>query len=366
MGREIHSRPHLPGPLSGWDRAERDAGGNQSLMQDSSLTTSYIYDGDTRAKLSLWGGDYYWEFINDPAASIPAVLVSKGHTDLETTYVYYVREPGGELLASFDSAETPNTLYYHFDDLGSTVLTTDGSGGDLGHSTYRAWGWPTTSDPGPYLFCGRLGYYEHIQDQNWLEQSSLLQLGVRFYDRDMGRFTQRDAVPATGLSCYVYGDDRPILYVDATGLYTDLGGCAATHLNDWIKEINRRLGRSACAKAIKDAGITECLKPNLAGLEIRCGRCMEDGKRVPGYTNGEPPYKICIDTTCCTSSDPLHEAVHACRLKLGLVTRDPVPGEWTCYRPTCRRHWGSRRAPHPFCNEEQIAEEVRHKCGFPR
>ena len=186
------------------------------MMQDSSLTTSYIYDGDTRAKLSLWGGDYYWEFINDPAASIPAVLVSKGHTDLETTYVYYVREPGGELLASFDSAETPNTLYYHFDDLGSTVLTTDGSGGDLGHSTYRAWGWPTTSDPGPYLFCGRLGYYEHTQDQNWLEQSSLLQLGVRFYDRDTGRFTQRD--PARqGISWYEYAGGDPVSAADPSG-----------------------------------------------------------------------------------------------------------------------------------------------------
>ena len=188
------------------------------MMQDSSLTTSYIYDGDTRAKLSLWGGDYYWEFINDPAASIPAVLVSKGHTDLETTYVYYVREPGGELVASFDSAETPNTLYYHFDDLGSTVLTTDGSGGDLGHSTYRAWGWPTTSDAGPYLFCGRLGYYEHTQDQNWLEQSSLLQLGVRFYDRDIGRFTQRDPIAGSTSTAYAYVAGAPLRYVDPSGL----------------------------------------------------------------------------------------------------------------------------------------------------
>ena len=45
-----------------------------------------------------------------------------------TTYMFYVRDPGGELLASFDAAETPNKYYYHFDDLGSTVLVTNGSG----------------------------------------------------------------------------------------------------------------------------------------------------------------------------------------------------------------------------------------------
>jgi len=174
--------------------------------------------GQSRVKLSLWGGDYYWEFINDPTASIPAVLVSKGHTDLETTYVYYVREPGGELLASFDSAETPNTLYYHFDDLGSTVLTTDGTGGDLGKSTYRAWGWRTTSDPGPYLFCGRLGYYEHNQDQNWLEYSYLLQLGVRFYDRDIGRFTQRDRARGQP-NAYWYAAAAPSVFVDPDGYH---------------------------------------------------------------------------------------------------------------------------------------------------
>ena len=32
------------------------------------------------------------------------------------------------LLASFDAAQTPNKYYYHFDNLGSTVLVTNGSG----------------------------------------------------------------------------------------------------------------------------------------------------------------------------------------------------------------------------------------------
>ena len=264
------------------------------MMQDSSRTTSYIYDGDTSVKLSLWGGDYYWEFINDPTASIPAVLVSKGHADLETTYVYYVREPGGELLASFDSAETPNTLYYHFDDLGSTVLTTDGSGGDLGHSTYRAWGWPTTSDPGPYLFCGRLGYYEHIQDQNWLEQSSLLQLGVRFYDRDIGRFTQRDPVRDELASTYGYVDDRPVASVGPSGRTArdawDATGGNADASTTPLVSYYPIAGAKACEAKSGDANATEC---NAIWMEY----C----------------HKTYCPTICGTDTKCLVECGHACQ-----------------------------------------------------
>jgi len=262
-------------------------------MQDSSRTTSYIYDGDTSVKLSLWGGDYYWEFINDPTASIPAVLVSKGYVDLETTYVYYVREPGGELLASFDSAETPNTLYYHFDDLGSTVLTTDGTGGDVGKSTYRAWGWPMTSDVGPYLFCGRLGYYEHIQDQNWLEQSSLLQLGVRFYDRDIGRFTQRDPIGDTW-NRYVSFGDSPVQQVDPSGLI--VVGC-----NEHPR-CNPKKERSDILKRIKAVDDFLHGVVGLAGTPLASSDCVcRDGMPVPitrcgaAYWRQSQCIQLCIN-----------------------------------------------------------------------
>jgi hypothetical protein len=54
---------------------------------------------------------------------------------------------------------------------------------------YGAWGeehpiLSTTSD-NPYRYVGELGYYTHYQDPN---MSDSLQLGVRFYDPEVGRF----------------------------------------------------------------------------------------------------------------------------------------------------------------------------------
>jgi len=62
---------------------------------------------------------------------------------------------------------------------------------------------------------GELGYYTHHQDANL----DLLQLGVRFYDPEIGRFTQRDPVydPMDG-SAYPYVENRPTLSTDPAGL----------------------------------------------------------------------------------------------------------------------------------------------------
>jgi len=59
--------------------------------------------------------------------------------------------------------------------------------------TYDAWGKlmehieHTGCIDQPYQFAGQLGYYTHWQDENL----TLLQLGVRFYDPEAGRFGQK-------------------------------------------------------------------------------------------------------------------------------------------------------------------------------
>ena len=105
---------------------------------------------------------------------------------------FYIREPDGELLASFEEGGA-NRRYCHFDQLGSTVLMTSGGGSVLDSLTYGAWGdvLYAQSDLVPYQFVGQLGYYSHTSGQG-TALSSLLELGVRFYDPEVGRFTQRD------------------------------------------------------------------------------------------------------------------------------------------------------------------------------
>ncbi len=91
--------------------------------------------------------------------------------------------------------------YYHFDDLGSTRLVTDSTGSVTDRYDYDAYGaviWhecDSGSVGQPYQYVGRLGYYTCWQEPDF----GLLHLGVRFYDPQAGRFTQRDVARAGGI-----------------------------------------------------------------------------------------------------------------------------------------------------------------------
>ena len=180
-------------------------------------------DGNRVSFTSSTGGT--WQFVYDTTAGIPAVID-------ETGPVYYIREPSGALIARIDG-ETVN--YYHFDALGSTRLLTDADGEVTDAYTYDAWG-NATHDSGstaqPYQFVGQLGYYTHVQDANF----PLLQLGVRFYDTQLGRFTSRDPV-RHGRNWYLYVNDRPVSAMDPTGLFCWHigGGCFGTTCHDDVK-----------------------------------------------------------------------------------------------------------------------------------
>jgi len=81
---------------------------------------------------------------------------------------------------------------------------------------YDAWGNlidRTGDTEQPYQYVGRLGYYTHYQAPTF----NLLQLGVRFYDPEIGRFTQRDPIKS-GLDWYAYVEDAPTVWSDPSGL----------------------------------------------------------------------------------------------------------------------------------------------------
>ena len=65
----------------------------------------------------------------------------------------------------------------------------------------------------PYQYVGQLGYYTHYQEPNF----GLLQLGVRFYGSEVGRFTQRDQVSNALEGSYLYSSARPLVIADPSG-----------------------------------------------------------------------------------------------------------------------------------------------------
>jgi len=171
-----------------------------------------------RIELSPNGGTP-WRFIYDPTASVPAVVVE----DLNgTPQAFYVREPDGRLIAR-DAGGSLH--YYFFDLLGSTVLmapATEGNPTDRFY--YTPWGQTVTTGSrastvattaNPYRYVGSLGYYHHHQDANLTDW---LQLGVRFYDPELGRFERRDPIASYLGSEFLYGGARPTLMVDPSGM----------------------------------------------------------------------------------------------------------------------------------------------------
>ncbi|MHB1456867.1 MAG: RHS repeat domain-containing protein [Armatimonadota bacterium] len=157
------------------------------------------------------GQEANWTGLRGQCAGpgIPTVIQEDG--------IYYYRTPGGALIAQKNDTAWH---YYHFDELGSTRLLTDSSGNVSDKYSYDAWGkllWHekvnANSIDQPYQYVGQFGYYMHWQEPEF----GLVQLGVRFYDGEAGRFTQRDSTPTVGQSDYSYVGDCPTLRIDPSG-----------------------------------------------------------------------------------------------------------------------------------------------------
>ncbi len=198
-------------------------------------SSTMVWDADQqRQKLTNSGGSTY--FVYDPTAGVPAVLVE---TDGENE-TFYVREPGGELIAR---ATDQTRQYYFFDRLGSTIAMVPAvEANPTDRLFYTPWGEIVTSGSrastvgttaNPYRYVGQLGYYYHHQDaglQDWM------QLGVRFYEPEIGRFEWRDPEELIGLTSYGYADLMPLLFIDPDGrtpwgLYLFLGRQAIRYGN---------------------------------------------------------------------------------------------------------------------------------------
>ncbi len=183
---------------------------NTATFNNQTQTLTNLWDADEhRVHFSVGEDDYTAVF--DVTAGIPAVI--KDITPSGT--IYYVREPGGEVLCR---AVGENKWFYHFDELGSTRLITDDSGAVTDRYTYDAYGTAIAHDRNtgaidqPYQFVGQLGYYTHYQAPEF----GWLQLGVRFYDPETGRFERPDPLDEIA-NGYYYAESGPTVLVDPTG-----------------------------------------------------------------------------------------------------------------------------------------------------
>ncbi len=121
------------------------------------------------------------------------------------TTTYYVRDNGGRLVGERIGA---NSYYYLFDGLGSVVALTDGSGTVVDTYSYDPYGkvTPGASNSVANLWQYTGGYHD--------DATGLVKLGQRYYDSNIGRWTQLDPLGGG----YVYASNNPINFVDPRGL----------------------------------------------------------------------------------------------------------------------------------------------------
>ncbi|WP_105171912.1 RHS repeat-associated core domain-containing protein [Pseudoalteromonas sp. T1lg24] len=127
------------------------------------------------------------------------------------TYLY-----GDDLISQIDSTNTTNT--FHYDGLGSTRSLSDNSGEQSDSYDYLAFGEvlnKTGTTENNYLYTGE--QFDGDLDQYYLR--------ARYYDQNVGRFTQQDAflgLQIRPISLNNYADLDPISLFDYSGYATNL------------------------------------------------------------------------------------------------------------------------------------------------
>ena len=177
----------------------------------------YTYDPYGNRIDNAWvyeGSDIdYTVYTYDITADVPALL-GEYHPGGSADDCYYVREPNGELIMRLNGTDKK---YYHFDELGSTLFLTDANGIQTDKYVYNAWGKVVSSNGStvnPFKYVGRYGYYHD-------SATGLYWLATRFYDPEVGVFTQRDTAK-NGLSYYSYTSGRSMVTMDPWGLWNTL------------------------------------------------------------------------------------------------------------------------------------------------
>jgi RHS repeat-associated protein len=97
----------------------------------------------------------------------------------------YVHGPGtDEPLVCYDGTGTSTRIFYHADERGSIVATSDSSGAMASINTYDEYGIPGSGNTGTFQYTG----------QQWLSDIRMYHYRARIYSPTLGRFMQTDLI----------------------------------------------------------------------------------------------------------------------------------------------------------------------------
>ena len=184
------------------------------LIQADDVTFGYDIDGIRNSKSK---NGVTIDYITDKNRDYAQVILEKQNNVPVASYSY-----GDDLISQHVNGATS---YYGYDGLGSTKFLTDTTGKITDSYQYNAYG-EVTSKTGNtdnnYLYAGE--QFDRSLNQYYLR--------ARYYNQDVGRFTQQDTwqgranSPIT-LNKYLYANGNPVMNIDPSGNFS-LGSFSAS------------------------------------------------------------------------------------------------------------------------------------------
>jgi RHS repeat-associated protein len=203
-----------------------DANGNQTSAGDRSFAydlenrlastrrdgaaTTYSYDGDGN-RIGAASSSGETRFLWDTTYDLPQLAIERDASgNLLDRYVYGLRR--------LKFTDPSSTSYYAYDALGSVANVLSGTGEANWSYAYDPFGALRLQEQNnPQTAGSAFKFTGEYQDV-----TGLYDLRARDYDGSTGRFLQRDPAgqtpDGTAISTYLYGDSRPTVMVDPSGL----------------------------------------------------------------------------------------------------------------------------------------------------
>jgi len=186
-------------------RAVYDPENRPTAITCSGSTTNYVYDGlghRVQAKAGQLTRTFYYDEIGRLLSEIEL------NSQAVTNYIY----AGRRLIASGSTAS--GYVFYHFNQIGSTLALTNDAGSVVGAFVYDPFGKVIahTGASTPFTFVGAYGVIEGAGDIFFMRN--------RYYDATTGRFIQRDPIGFSGgqSNLYAYVGNNPLIFFDPEGL----------------------------------------------------------------------------------------------------------------------------------------------------